>query len=420
MNTAPATRGISSVKDLLRSEAAFQQIESVAANNLSGERMARVMANAVRTTPALQDCEPMSFLGAMMTAASLGLEPNTSQGHAYLVPFNNNRKIDGRWVKIKEVQLIIGYKGFIDLAFRSGVLTYIDAGVHYSDDELWQYEKGMNFTLRHVEGSQKGQKLHAYSIVKWSNGNGADGFAAAVLPWSKVLSTRDQSQNWQVAVRNGNQDKNPWATHEDAMAIKTAIRALANTGRMPMSVEMRNAIAVDGNPNANFRGVASDPSALKDGSIVGGFGSPDIDPEGFIDGEAEDVGQEEKKDPPKDKPKADPKPKQEERPKEDPKPKEDADGDDKAGDEHDVSDEGTSEDEAPQKEESEGSGSEDAEEDEDRKQATKAHDTIIADLMDAGADGVPKVFEEHKKALDTIQKRHKDLWENIQSFIDDL
>lgn len=414
MNTAPATRGITSVKDLLRSDAAFRQIESVAANNLSGERMARVMANAVRTTPTLQDCEPMSFLGAMMTSASLGLEPNTSQGHAYLVPFNNNRKVDGRWLKIKEVQLIIGYKGFIDLAFRSGVLTYIDAGIHYSDDELWQYEKGMNFTLRHVEGPQQGAKLHAYSIVKWSNGNGADGFAAAVLPWTKVTSTRDQSQNWQSAVRNGKTDKNPWATHEDQMAIKTAIRALANTGRMPMSIEMRNAVAVDGNPNANFRNVAADPTALKDGSLVGDFGKPEIDPESFIDGDANEVDQEEEKTKaqPKEKPKTAAKPKEEVKPKED---KKDDPEKDQASNSDDQTDQGSEEDDRKEPE-----ADQPDEDDDDRKQATKAHDTIIADLMDAGADGVPKVLDEHKKAIDTIQKRHADLWDNIQSFIEDL
>lgn len=208
MNTT-VQRSTSNVKDLLKSEAAFRQIESVAAKHINGERMARVMANACRVTPALYDCEPMSFLGAMMTAASLGLEVNTPQGHAYLIPFNNNRKNPqtGRWEKTKEAQLIIGYKGYIDLAFRSGVLTYIDAGIHYSDDDLWEYEKGSNFQLRHAEGPQQGEKLHAYAIVKWGGGDRQDGTAAVVLPWSKVMSTRDQSQGWQMAVRNGKTEK---------------------------------------------------------------------------------------------------------------------------------------------------------------------------------------------------------------------
>jgi phage RecT family recombinase len=122
-------RQVPSVKQLLINDHARDQLAAVAAKHMNPERMMRVVANAIRVTPKLQDCEPISFLGALMQCAALGLEPNTVLGHAYLIPFENSRKVGGEWVKVKEVQVIIGYKGLIDLARRyygPGVTVRID------------------------------------------------------------------------------------------------------------------------------------------------------------------------------------------------------------------------------------------------------------------------------------------------------
>ena len=118
VKTKPLTQ-VSNVKELLWNEAAKAQLQQVAAGHMKPERMMRLMANAMRTTPKLAECDPMSLLGGLMTCAGLGLEPNTIMGHAYLIPFKNNRK------KITEVHLIVGYKGLIDLARRSGHISSI-------------------------------------------------------------------------------------------------------------------------------------------------------------------------------------------------------------------------------------------------------------------------------------------------------
>jgi recombination protein RecT len=171
-------RQVQSVKDLLISKQAGQQLAAVAARHMNPERMMRVVANAIRTTPKLQQCEPISFLGALMQCASLGLEPNTILGHAYLIPFDktlNRNKATER--TITEVQLVIGYKGLIDLARRSGHITSIHAGIHYSDDAttggLWEYEEGTEAKLRHRNGDMAGQKKHAYAIAKFKDGGPA-------------------------------------------------------------------------------------------------------------------------------------------------------------------------------------------------------------------------------------------------------
>lgn len=262
---APATgiaakplRQVGNVREMLVNDQAKQQLAMVASSTMKPERMMRLIANAARTTPKLLECDPMSLLGGLMQCASLGLEPNTVLGHAYLIPFDNNRKVKdpetGRdvWRKTTEVQLIVGYKGLIDLARRSGHITSLSANIHYSDDELWEYEEGTEATLRHRPGEQAGKKLHAYAIAKFKDG----GHAYVVLPWAQVMKIRDGSQGWQSAVKFGKTANSPWQKHEDEMAKKTAIRALAKY--LPLSIEFMDAVQVDG-AQANYAQFATQP-----------------------------------------------------------------------------------------------------------------------------------------------------------------
>ncbi|WP_305968325.1 MULTISPECIES: recombinase RecT [unclassified Mameliella] len=303
MNTQIAKiplRQVQDVKTLLHNDQARQQLAAVAAKHMSPERLMRVTANAIRTTPKLQRADPLSFLGALMQCAALGLEPNTVLGHAYLIPFDKKEKNKktGRWEVVgTQVQLVIGYKGFIDLARRSGHITSISAGIHYSDDELWEHEEGTEARLRHRPGPQEGEKLHAYAIAKFTDG----GHAYVVLPWAKVMQIRDNSENWKTAVRYGKQQDTPWAKHEDAMAAKTAIRALAKF--LPLSVEMADALTID-----HDQGTRVDYAAFAQSPEDG----PQVEEGEEIDGEAteveegsdeqQDAGQQEAPEKTKDKP----------------------------------------------------------------------------------------------------------------------
>lgn len=84
-----------------------KQLALAVPKHLNADRMARIAATEVRKNKALLNTEPTSFLGSVMQAAQLGLEPGSALGQAYLVPYGN------------QCQLIIGYKGMIDLARRS-------------------------------------------------------------------------------------------------------------------------------------------------------------------------------------------------------------------------------------------------------------------------------------------------------------
>lgn len=249
-------RNVPDVRTLLVNEQAKGQLAAVAASHMKPERMMRLIANAIRTTPKLAECDPMSLLGALMQCASLGLEPNTVLGHAYLIPFDKRQKnpSTGAWETVgTNVQLIIGYKGLIDLARRSGHITSLAANIHYSDDELWEYEEGTESTLRHRPGNLQGDKLHAYAIARFKDG----GHAYVVLPWAKVMQIRDNSEGWKTAVRTKKTADSPWAKHEDEMAKKTAIRALSKY--LPLSVEFIDAVQLDG-ARADYHAFAMDPT----------------------------------------------------------------------------------------------------------------------------------------------------------------
>ena len=270
---AKPLRQVGNVRELLINDQAREQLSMVAAKHLNPQRMMRLMANAIRTTPKIAECDPMSLLGGLMTCAGLGLEPNTVLGHAYLIPFRNKRK------GITEVQLVVGYKGLIDLARRSGHITSISANIHYSDDPLWDYEEGCEAKLRHVPGPRKGDKLHAYAIAKFKDG----GHAWEVLPWEAVIARRDGSQGWKTAVQYNSTAKSPWHTHEDEMAKKTAVRSLAKM--LPLSTEFMRAVEIDGG-QADYETFAMDPgrgldlTPADDGDLIEGeVGGDEPEPE---------------------------------------------------------------------------------------------------------------------------------------------
>lgn len=239
-------RRVPNVRALLINEQAKKHLQAVAANHMKPERMTRLMVAAIQKNPKLAECEPITMLGAMMTCASIGLEPNTVLGHAYLIPFENKRK------GITEVNLIIGYKGMIDLARRSGHVVNIHADVVFEGDDF-SFEYGSNQHLTHRPAGSRENPTHAYCHAKLT-----DGEAFVVLPYEVVLKTRDSSQGYKTAVRSGKKDT-PWIAHEHAMAKKTAVRALFN--ELPISLErISDALEVDDGNNA-FAQFAMAPDA---------------------------------------------------------------------------------------------------------------------------------------------------------------
>lgn len=267
--SAKPLRQVANVRELLVNDQAKQQLAAVAAGHMRPERMMRLMANAMRTTPQLGECDPLSLLGSMMTCASLGLEPNTPLGHAYLLPFKNKRK------GITEVQLILGYKGMIDLARRSGHIVNIHGDVVYEGDDF-SFEYGSNQHLTHRPRGKRVNPLYAYCHAKLT-----DGEAFVVLPWDEVIAIRDASQGYRTAIQYGKKDS-PWIAHQHEMAAKTAVRSLFKY--LPISIEvdggkLGDALAVD-DQHVDFSQFAQTP---EEGHYIEG---ETVDPEtGEVGGE---------------------------------------------------------------------------------------------------------------------------------------
>lgn len=261
---AKPLRQVASVRELLVNDQAKQQLAAVAAGHMRPERMLRLMANAMRTTPQLGECDPLSLLGSMMTCASLGVEPNTPLGHAYLIPFKNKRK------GITEVQLILGYKGMIDLARRSGHIVNIHGDIVYEGDDF-SFEYGSEQHLKHRPKGKRANPLYAYCHAKLT-----DGEAFVVLPWDEVIAIRDASQGYKTAIQYGKKDS-PWIAHQHEMAAKTAVRALFKY--LPISIEMDggklgDALAVD-EQQVDFSQFAQNPD---EGHMIEGE-AENVDPD---------------------------------------------------------------------------------------------------------------------------------------------
>jgi recombination protein RecT len=236
---------ITDVREMLMSQQARDQLSMVASKHMSPERMMRLLANAIRTTPKLGQCHPLSLLGAMMQASSYGWEINTSLGHAFAIPFENKRK------GIVEVQLVPGWRGMVLLAHRNGI--YIDPDLHYSDDLHWLYRKGSDAALEHEPGPTMGTILHGYAVATFRDDPVARSYV--VYPREKIESIRDASQGYQTAVRFGKKD-NPWMTHFPAMARKTMVRALFKM--LPISGELSDVLQIE-DSRPDYSGFALDP-----------------------------------------------------------------------------------------------------------------------------------------------------------------
>lgn len=194
--------------------------------HLDVDRLTRLTMTTIRTTPELKNADIGSLLGGVMQAAQLGLEPGLL-GQCYLLPFKNNKK------GITEVQFIIGYKGMIDLARRSGHIQSIYAHAVYENDEF-EYELGLNPTLKHKPTMQaeKGAILGAYAVAHFKDG----GYQMEFMPKAEIDKRRNSSPG-------GRSKYSPWNNHYDEMAKKTVIRHMWKY--LPISVEVQRQVEHD-------------------------------------------------------------------------------------------------------------------------------------------------------------------------------
>ena len=187
--------------------------------HLTVERVIRVALSELRTNDKLLQCEPASLVSAIVKSSQVGLEIGSALGQAYLVPYG------------REATLVVGYRGFIALARRSGEIESLTARVVYAGD-VFELEYGLEEKLRHIPSVEvdRGEITHVYAIARLRGG----GKQYEVMTRPEVDAIRSRSRAGGAG---------PWVTDYPEMSRKTVVRRLFKY--LPVSIEMADALEVD-------------------------------------------------------------------------------------------------------------------------------------------------------------------------------
>lgn len=212
-----------SIKDLIK--AMEPEIKKALPSVMTSERFTRMALSSLNTTPQLAECTQMSFLGALMNAAQLGLEPNTPLGQAYLIPYRNKGRL--------ECQFQLGYKGMIDLVYRNEAIQSIQAQCVYAND-VFEYEFGLEPRLVHKPSlNDRGEMIAVYAMFKTKNGG--YGF--------EVMSKPDVDAHGKKHSKSFSSSYSPWKTSYEEMAKKTVIKRVLKYA--PLKTDFVRAVTND-------------------------------------------------------------------------------------------------------------------------------------------------------------------------------
>ena len=208
------------LRKAIMAPAQLEQFEMALPSMIDKDRFVRIALTAINKMPLLGECTPASVCTCLLDLASFGLEPDGRRAH--LIPFKNNKK------GCYESQLIIDYKGLVELGRRSGELSDWYAELVCDKDDF-EYVNGQ-VTHKINFREPRGDKYAVYSCAIFKDGTRS----YEVMTKEEVLAIQGRSK----AGQNG-----PWKTDGDAMWKKTVIRRHSKT--LPLSSDFRDAVAKD-------------------------------------------------------------------------------------------------------------------------------------------------------------------------------
>lgn len=207
-----------------------KQFQLAMPKGAEAQQLIRDALTCLRTTPKLAECDSPSVLGALMTVAQLGLRVGVL-GQAWPLPFWDKNARGFR------AQLIIGYRGYGELAHRSPKVQSFIPRIVYANDEF-DIDYGVAGTLVHRPATgPRGVPIGYHSIARYSNG----GYDFLYMTRAEVEEHRDK---FATTRRKDGTIFGPWVDHFDAMAQKTPQRLLAKY--IPMSPDLERGTIVDG------------------------------------------------------------------------------------------------------------------------------------------------------------------------------
>lgn len=236
----------------LTRDAAKKQINSIVGGK-NGARFISSIISAVQTTPALQECSNQSILSAALLGEALKLSPSPQLGQFYMVPFDNKKK------GYKEAQFQLGYKGYVQLAERSGYYKKINV-LAIKQGELIRYDPlNEEIVVDLIEDDVEREATPTagyYAMFEYENG------FRKTMYWTKRKMLAHAEKYSQAFRRNGGTKaledleagKIPerdlwkyssfWFKDFDGMALKTMLRQLISKWGI-MSIDLQTAVEKD-------------------------------------------------------------------------------------------------------------------------------------------------------------------------------
>lgn len=202
-----------------------------------GQRFMTAILSAVSTNPALVDCDHGTILSCALLGESLKLSPSPQLGQYYMVPFDDNKL--GR----KVCTFIIGYRGLIQLAIRSGYYRKINV-ISIKEGELQNFDP-LNEVIDCIliddeEKRERAKTVGYYAMFEYMNG-----FRKAIY-WNKnkmESHALQYSAGYRADVKKGN-SYTFWSKDFDGMAHKTMLRQIISKWGI-MSIELQTAYEKD-------------------------------------------------------------------------------------------------------------------------------------------------------------------------------
>lgn len=233
-NSLASRQTKTSLTAYLTNDAVKKQINNVVGGK-SGTRFISSIVSAVQTTPALQECTNPSILSAALLGEALNLSPSPQLGQYYLVPFNNRKK------GCKEAQFQLGYKGYIQLAIRSGYYKKLNV-LPIKEGELVQYNPlDEEIEVNLIEDDlirEETPTVGYYAMFEYENGfrktmywtkrkmmAHADKYSAAFH-----AADMERIEKGEISEKDMWKYSSFWYKDFDGMAMKTMLRQLISNG----------------------------------------------------------------------------------------------------------------------------------------------------------------------------------------------
>lgn len=255
---AAQSKKIDMLKNMLNAPSVVEQFRNTLAKN--APTFVASIIDLYNSDSKLQECEPKKVVMEALKAAALHLPINKALGYAYLVPFNNSKKDEhGNWHKVMEPVFQLGYKGFIQLAMRTGQYRTLNADVVY-EGELRKVNKLTGEIA--FDGERASDKVVGYfCYFELMNGfsktlymtveqmaRHAKRYSKGIVAYDGQGNRTEKSIDDLIRLANipvvSDNNNVGWLGNFHGMAIKTVIRLLLGKYGY-LSVEMQNAIAYD-------------------------------------------------------------------------------------------------------------------------------------------------------------------------------